>query len=356
VIRLAAANDMHLPMRQALVLIVNMLLGDKIGQKLLTCRTARQRTGEDACDATNPFDNALGTNLRPKDRGQYHVFTALEAFGLGRETNNAIDALLIDRLPAESHGRLVADDRCYGAVLFERWRQRYRRSELDDAFDEFRVALEAQRRRLFFTLPSVDYGRSNALDPWKLTVFEHGGVYLAFQAALEQGDATAMRIAAQLLRGLNRTFTGRMCDDADALWLAAPAANSSEQLGRVLECEPLPFGAPRMMPCRIIFDAGGLHGRPRLTVQGRDGQIIAKLELRPLMFEYLMRVANGSLPASFSRQCFEELRHFRLGLTGKLRDLELIDPNDLNQMALVRLSDRGTLQRERLQANIGGVP
>ena len=39
------------------------------------------------------------------------------------------------------------------------------------------------------------------------------------------------------------------------------------------------------------------------------------LDLRPILFEYLVRVANGSLPSSFSRQCHQETRRFATLLT-----------------------------------------
>ena len=110
-----------------------------------------------------------------------HEPTALSAsspnFGVGRETNNDIDGLLIDAEPTTNMSNTSANDRLLGAPLFESVRQQYRRGEGVD-FDAFREAMERQRRRLFFTLPPTERPSQSELDPWRLTVFMHAGEYL----------------------------------------------------------------------------------------------------------------------------------------------------------------------------------
>ena len=51
-------------------------------------------------------------------------------------------------------------------------------------------------------------------------------------------------------------------------------------------------------------------------------QEIDRLGLQLTHFEYLMRVACGSLPASFSRQCYEDFLDFKLRLIEQLDDLD----------------------------------
>lgn len=133
-----------------------------------------------------------------------------------------------------------------------------------------------------------------------------------------------------------------MCDDSDALWLVGPAANSQARLGRVLDCDPIRLRAGGRDPLRAGFDARGPQGRPRLVVGFAGQEPLAALDLRPLVFEYLLRVAQGSLPASFSRQCFEELRHFRMRLVGRLGE------RSVEELELVRLNERGLLEAHPL--------
>ncbi|QCG92905.1 hypothetical protein E6C67_02835 (plasmid) [Azospirillum sp. TSA2s] len=312
-IRIAAANDQHVPIRQLLTLTVNIILGDKApgnGQPLLTCTKARSRARDGDYRLTNPYQNAFGHNLRPSYRERYAVFSILDAFGIGHETNNAIDALLIDSKPEHARNKLSARDKEYGETLFSRSRDAYLKgnSTLDPA--EFAEMISTQRRRLFFTLP--DTASTEPLSPWRLTVFHHGGRYLKFCDALSQGrpdDDNALR---QLVKGLNRTLTGMMAEDTEQLWLARAIGRSDGGAGRLTTVPPVQRKG--MGNFRISVKLGAHTQRPVLRIEqafgnAKDGPA---LDLTPLLFEYLMRVAEGSLPSSFSRQCHQEIRHFAM--------------------------------------------
>ena len=58
VIAVAAANDQHVPLRQVLTLVVNIVLGDAedTDNPLLTCATARERAEARKYAKTNPYD------------------------------------------------------------------------------------------------------------------------------------------------------------------------------------------------------------------------------------------------------------------------------------------------------------
>lgn len=346
-IRIAAANDAHFPVRQLLILIVNILLGDAsppFTDTLLTCQKAHNRAldTERGFRATNPYQNAFGLNLRSKIREQYHAFRTLAAFGIGRETSNAIDNYLVYREAPDADQDLPETEPRYGLGLFESLRQAYLRGDIEN-FAEFRYGLESQRRRLFFDLPD---DRSRVTNPWRLTIFQHGGDYLRFMDRIRHDPTAESGIKAHLILGLNRTFTGTLCENRDALWVASPAANGYDRLGRVLECPPISLGGGSLTLLSVGFDASGLGGRLRLTVtnQLRPDVPLAMLELRPLLFEYLLRVAEGSLPSSFSRQCYEEVRKFRLKLASQLRGfLAQARPHKLDLVCLDEQS--GKLQQ-----------
>ena len=334
-IALAAANDLHLPMRQLFLLVANILLGDAKNNDLLTCQKAQNRAHRGEYFHTNPYDNALGRNLRESHREIYGVFTTLASLGIGNETNNAIDEMLVEAMPEDLHLQLVANDSIYGDVLIKPARQAYLKGDRDQ-LEDLLTSLESQRRRLFFTIDENLH--SGRLSPWSLTVFRSGGDFLAFQNALKNGESTKQTFR-KLVCGLNRTFTGTMTTETEKVWLAIPPGNVHVHAGRLLEHPPIPVKAIRG-GIEAAVDNKGTNQRPRFVLKQRgQADALESIELRPLLFEYLIRVADGSLPASFSRQCFEELKHFRLRAVQMLKELHDDDPSEIN-MDLVSLNEQ----------------
>jgi hypothetical protein len=130
-----------------------------------------------------------------------------------------------------------------------------------------------------------------------------------------------------------------MTTERDRVWLALPPGNVHEHAGRLLEYPPIPS---KTLPNGIQagVDSNGINQRPRFVLKQRGhSEILEAIELRPLLFEYLVRVANGSLPASFSRQCFEELKHFRLRAVQMLNELQNEAPSETD-MKLVALDEQ----------------
>jgi hypothetical protein len=315
-LRLAGANRMHLPIRDLLLLAVNIVLGDqKAGQPLLTCRTAKNRAKQSDYASTNPYANVFGANLPEKDRQKYQAFTTLDSFGVGRETDNAFDSLLIYGCYSEKerYEKLVDNDPFYGGPAY----RVYLRDYLEGAREstrEFMAALERQRRRLFFSLTA-----DPKLDPWRLSVYRSAGQLLELAEKIKSGEDIT-RLTEQLVRGLNRTFCGMMIDDGTQVYLASSGGDGRGRIASVLNHE-LRTAVHR----RDIYISFGLAEdglTPRLFVidptQAKNRQVIDQVDLQLTHFEYLMRVAGGSLPASFSRQCYEDFLDFKLRLIDRL--------------------------------------
>lgn len=342
-IRLAALNGTHLPVRQLLLLCSNIVLGDTKTAGLMRCVDAHvlaQR--DDVAERTNPYRNVTGLNFAEPERRQFRAFTVFDSFGLGRETLNAFDELMVETEPAAAFNRYMAADQQFGDALLSKIRAQYRAKPAEIDMADLHEALADQRRRLFFTLPD-DGGR---LDPWLLTIFTGGGDYLRFAKAL--GDGTdASRTKRHLITGLNRVYTGLMTDDDDKLWLTGPAGNTQSRQGRVLDtAAPIRLGRSPQERLSVDFDDNGVNRRPRLSLLV-DDDVVNAVELTPLLFEYLVRIKDGSLPSSFSRQCFEELRQFRLRSVAKLVAKGLI-PVDPSEVTLVRLPQSGRLSMTAL--------
>lgn len=353
-IRIASDNGTHLPMRHILVLVVNVLLGVS-GRKdvtLMTCGTAQKmiEEGEEALRQSNPYDNVVGLNLRNEQHREYIAFSVLEKTGIGLESNNGFDGLLIEKEPEELYRDYVANDPVHGDRRFDVVRKSYKRDP-QEAFPEFQKELASQRRRLFFVLPASS--AEDDLDPWKLTVFQHGGEYLE----LCRTACRSVRTKSRLVIGLNRSYTGTMCDDDRFLWLTGPAANTQSRVGRILD-EMIPVDDNKgLLKFDFVFDKD--RNVPKMSVMVRkslDGSFreIASHQLSPMLFEYLMRVENGSLPGSFSRQCFEELRQFRLRTRAALQREGVAGNEGLVDLRIVRLGNDGHLKPEHMSIEFEG--
>jgi hypothetical protein len=349
-IRIAALNDQHVPIRQILVLAVNILLGDskKKDRPLLGCGEARRRARDSEYRYCNPFNNALGLNVRPEKRRALTVFSALETFGIGHETNAVFDNLLIDRVPMRLAFDLDARDPVYGASLFEQRLRAYKSgAESNPNGEGFPAALESQRRRLFYLLDEQRDG--GPLSPWKLTIFHHAGAYLRFGDALattSSGEKTFVEaIVKQLVKGINRTLSGMMVEDSERVWLARSIGRADGTSGRFTTLPPVERHG--VSPQRLLPSMDQATGRPRLQVllrsPGMKDLTSAPLELRPLLFEYLMRVADGSLPSSFSRQCQQEVRHFALAASSFILDRFAEEDGDAQQIRILSVMRDGTV-------------
>lgn len=323
---LAKANDLHLPIRHLFLLAANILLGDrKVNSRLLTCRKAKKRSETGEHWATNPYANAFGENLWEKEREQYQSFTVLHSFGVGRETSNEIDDLLIygPYRQQERYDRIVgADARHGGGGEYGRLRKDYVEGERKEEA-KFLSALVNQRRRLFFTL-----GTGDGLRPWDLTVYRSAGDYLGFKRGLEDGRRLP-EIENRLVCGLNRTFCGMMIDDTRKVYVTSSGGDGRGRISPVLEEEIPASGRSRGL--RVGFEAG-----PAAVFFGAAGDEVLRVPLRLTHFEYLVRIAAGSLPANFSRQCHEDF------LDTKTRLIEaLAEPGCRGHFSMLTVQSNG---------------
>lgn len=349
-LKLASANRMHLPIRDLLLLCVNIILGDrKQNRILLTCATAKNRANRDEYRYTNPYANVFGANLKPRHRQQYQIFAVLESFGIGRETDNKFDNLLIyGKYDGSNKYRdFVASDHYYGARAYESFLTDYLEGERNKT-DEFMQALSRQRQRLFFSLPG-----GHGLDPWNLTVYRSSGEFLTFTENL-RNNSEITSTSETLVRGLNRTFCGMMMDDSTVLHLASSGGDGRGRIASIL-CHDVPVNKSRRDPF-LKFDISNDGSVPSIKIidpADKDSSYLDSLDLQLTHFEYLVRVANGSLPASFSRQCHEDFLDFKLRLIKRLDDVfdREYAPEEVNLEAIT-VDERGRAQKEDIRIRI----
>ncbi|OBQ86434.1 hypothetical protein [Mesorhizobium sp. WSM3873] len=308
---LCDSNGFHVSIREVLLLLVNGLLGYKGGDGVARPDALRDmvRDGRhhDAC----LYDNLLGANLTEARRERFAVFRFLTGFRIGLETSNALDALLVfgqnDADLQPHHQRLLADDTQYGVnPVFERLREAYLEADEDrGAADEFHAGLIAERRRLFFRLTEED----PRFDPWQLSVFQSAGAYRSqLLAPLRASRAVNPGLIARLVQGLNRVWTGMLAGALDKLYLTTGLDFTTARVSDLYL---------NAVPIELDFNGSGLslgfdpdRHVPVLHVHLRQDHDAA-LPLTLMRFEFLMRVAHGALPSSFSKECYEDIISFK---------------------------------------------
>lgn len=327
-VEIARLNGLHLPVRDLLALCSNMILGHsdpkEAKENLMTCADVAKIHESGSISKASIYANAFGANLPKRRASDRPVFRAMTSFGVGEETTNAVDGLLVygkddSRLQADFE-RLVASDSVYGATKIFRaaqdaYLEGHESARLEGGASEFLGMLEAQRRRLYFTLPEEEVGYPR----WSMTAFRFAGDYLgiieALMAKKPVSDATRGRIA----KGLNRVMTGLLLENVDRIFIASSGGFTQSRVSVLCDHEtPSRRQSGVGMAIRLEEETG----RPLLDVSLAPGHgKSVSFELTPIRYEFLSRVAEGALPASFSNECLEDLLAFKAKL---LRKAELV--------------------------------
>jgi hypothetical protein len=343
-------------------LLVNAVLGHAdVKDGLLTARDIPVVIRDGTVAKASLYDNIFGGNLTETRRGRTPVFDALDRIGVGHETSNRVDNILIfgdkDDALRTYFDRYMTADRFYGANAAYLAAQREYVEGTDETGERsarFLRMLIAQRRGLFFKIPDTE---ADEMLLWDLTVFRHAGEYLGQVAGrLKAGQRVERQILARIVRGLNRIFTGMLVSDDQRLLLASSLAPSQGRVSRLFVDE---ISAERRLGESI--DIVMREGDPvpvlevTLSAENRCG-----MPLHLTRYEFLIRVAEGALPGSFSRECYEDLLAFKsqlLKAAGKrLADNSGTASRDDLAFSLLQLEGTGRAVPRRLELRKTGAP
>lgn len=331
VIELSERNGSHFPVRQLLALIANSLLGHPDARDgLMTCADVPALQDAGHLDLASIYRNIFGENLKPSRAEKTELFRKLNAFGIGAETSNRVDNLLVygadDPAYKADYDELVVSDPVYGATAaFSSAQRTY--LEGADANDRtaFLGALRAQRQRLFFTMPET---RINEYDLWDLSVFRYAGLYLETAGKISAGQSASRQAIGMIIRGLNRIFTGMLIQNQDELVLATSGSFSQSKRSPLLD-EIISVPRSSGEEVSIVADkAGSNFGVSVKLVRGGEIPPVF-LALSPTRFEFLGRVAEGALPSSFSLECHEDLLAFKARLLRETENRRKLDGDDV---------------------------
>ncbi|MEF3365654.1 hypothetical protein V3H18_03805 [Methylocystis sp. 9N] len=328
-VELSEQNGIHFPVRQLLALVANTLLGHPDAPDgLMSCADVPDILACGSLDQASVYRNIFGENLKPRRAEKSDLFRKLNAFGIGGETSNRVDNLLVygadDPALEAPYRDLVLNDPVYGGtVAYTRAQHSYLEGSDASAREEFLPRLRAQRQRMFFVLPEQ---RESEFDLWDLTVFRYGGLYLDVAACLTNGTALPRRVMPMIMRGLNRVFTGMLVQNQDELVLATSGSHSQSKTSPLLDEL---ISVPRQGGEEAVLAPsarGGIALSVRLSRGGDPGPI--GLALTPTRFEFLGRVAEGALPSSFSLECHEDLLAFKAKLLSATERRRVLDEDE----------------------------
>jgi hypothetical protein len=314
-IEICSQNGVHLPVRQLLLLVTNALLGHPEARDgLMTCEDVGKIVEAGTVERASVYRNIFGENLTPRRAEQTEVFKKLNAFGIGSETSNAADNLIVygadDEKLRPFYEELVAKDTIYGGTLaFARAQQAYLECYDENARPRFLEMLRAQRQRLFFTLPEAHAVEFNL---WDLTVFRYAGLFLRIFVQIQTEQPIDRAALPLLVRGLNRLSTGALLQNHDELFLATSGALSQSKRSPLLDdiiSVPRQYGQEVTL---IKLEDNKIGLRVKVCRGNDPGPV--DLVLTPTRFEFLGRVAEGALPSSFSLECQEDLLAYKAKL------------------------------------------
>lgn len=337
-VEVARLNGLHLPLRDLLALCSNMVLGcsdAKLAKEnLMTCADVAKIQEGVFLGKSSIYANAFGANLPKRRAADRPVFKAMTCFGVGEESTNAADGLLVygkddSRLQAD-YARLVASDPIYGAgpafrAAQDAYLEGYEGARVEGGSAEFLEMLEDQRRRLFFTLPDREPGYLH----WSMTAFRFAGDYLETIEALNAKRPVSEAVRGRIAKGLNRVLTGLLLENVDRIFIASSGGFTQSRVSVLCDHEtPSRRLAGVGMAIRLVEETG----RPQLDVSlaAGAGNSVA-FDLTPIRHEFLARVAEGALPASFSNECLEDLLAFKAKLLRKaevVRNASMADDDD----------------------------
>ncbi|CAM5198640.1 hypothetical protein UACE39S_02878 [Ureibacillus acetophenoni] len=77
-----------------------------------------------------------------------------------------------------------------------------------------------------------------------------------------------------------------------------------------------------------------------------------RLHLQLIRFEFISRVAEGTLPGSFSRECYEDILAFKSRLLKRLEDRRKVENDDedtLLTLNLLKVNEKGIVESKPLE-------
>ncbi len=217
----------------------------------------------------------------------------------------------------------------------------YLRGEIAEDGDvrEFRSLLCEERKRLFLHASPEQF---EAYNLWGTCIFHHAGHFIKdFLTPLANNKPIEVDSIIKLVAGLNRVWTGLLIrNDLHQVYLATGLDITTAPISDLLIQKIDAYSGQDSVGVR----RRELDDRPEFALQ-YDGRKFT-FELTMLRFEFLMRVARGAMPTSFSSEIYSNFQALK---QKAIRTLKL-QPN-AQFMLLLDLDDAGAVREIRVNLN-----
>lgn len=199
--------------------------------------------------------------------------------------------------------------------------------------------LIGQRRGMFFKIGKM---QEEELHLWELTVFKFAGEYLESVAnVLKRGGVVKRPILSRLIKGLNRVFTGMLINSDRELFLATSGNNSQAKVSRIL-VERVSVDPNKGEQVTLQYDPSTANVLLRVFFMP---DLEVPFDLTLIRYEFLSRIAiEGALPASFSKECYEDLLALKSQLIAthtKRQERDGVRQGPSVRLGLLALTDQG---------------
>ena len=347
-------NEFHVPIREILLLLANAILGHpECREGLMIPKDVERIIQNKTVAKASLYNNIFGGNLSTTRQESIPVFRYLNLLRIGYETTNLIDNILIlgetDKRLYPYFRQLIDEDAFYGVdKSYRKARDGYIEGteEDDEKAADFLEALVAQRRALFFKIP-IEW--EDKLKLWNLTVFKHVGAYkIKVIQPLKEGRKVERHIVRNIVKGINRIWTGMLIDRDQEVYLATGLSFSNARVSRLLKEEISVM--PRLgQKIEIILRQGDKMPIIQITLAPGIDRAFALTLTR---FEFLNQVADGALPNSFSKECYEDVITFKSQVLTALAEYRGKEEEEQDMELIFRLlsvDEHGTPTEEMVE-------
>ena len=306
-------NNLHVPIREILLLLVNAILGHPdCRERLMIPKDVEKVVSNGTVAKASLYSNIFGGNLSSIRQESIPVFRYFNLLRIGYETTSCLDNILIfgetDNQLRTYHDKLIAKDTFYGAdKVYSDTRDAYIEGgeEDEEKITDFLEALVAQRRALFFKIPK-EWERELRL--WDLTVFKHVGTYRTkIIEPLNEGKKVERHIVRLIVKGLNRIWVGMMIDTDREVYLTTGLTFSNTRVSRLFKEE---ISVSPRLGQKVEVVGRESDNLPMIQITLAP-EIHRSFPLTLTRFEFLSQVAEGALPNSFSKECYEDVMTFK---------------------------------------------
>jgi len=166
---------------------------------------------------------------------------------------------------------------------------------------------------------------------------------------LRHGALVKRPILSQLVKGLNRVFTGMLINSDREIYLATSGNYSQAKVSRIL-VERISVEPSKGEKVTLRYDES--NGRVLLSVFFAP-DVSVDFNLTLIRYEFLSRIAlEGALPASFSKECYEDLLAFKSQLIAaymKRQSRESVPTASTISLNLLALTERGMPEQKSVE-------